>query len=346
MKISGAIGMIEIGSEFHNMKIKRGKGVHFPNNTTDQALLFCGRTAIETVLKNETSIKRAVLPSYCCDSMIQPFNNAGIEVSFYDVCYDNGIFIDLKIEEGIDCIVWCNYFGFKIEMPDLSDFKNNGGIVIEDITHSFFSQEQFNSQSDYLVASLRKWEPILCGGYCASLKGKIEYRPVIYPPESFLKQKRTAMEEKGKYLSGDKSINKNTFLDTFSENNSWLSRNYSSLCIDKQSNTILMTVDQQYERDIRRKNANVLYNGLKSDRVKFLFKQEDMDCPLFVPIIMENSRRKRIVSKLIKNRIYCPIHWPKPDVCTSNLYDMELSLVCDQRYNEKDMERILSVICE
>lgn len=28
----------------------------------------------------------------------------------------------------------------------------------------------------------------------------------------------------------------------------------------------------------------------------------------------------------------------------SNLYDMELSLICDQRYDESDMEKIVSVL--
>ena len=68
-----------------------------------------------------------------------------------------------------------------------------------------------------------------------------------------------------------------------------------------------------------------------------------MDCPIFVPILTTN--REAIRKKLIENEIYCPIHWPKPnDKCESNLYELELSLICDQRYNEADMQRIVDVI--
>ena len=52
---------------------------------------------------------------------------------------------------------------------------------------------------------------------------------------------------------------------------------------------------------------------------------------------------------LIRNGIYCPIHWAIPDEVrlnteTKKLYDEELSLVCDQRYCLGDMDRTLTTI--
>ena len=71
-----------------------------------------------------------------------------------------------------------------------------------------------------------------------------------------------------------------------------------------------------------------------------------MDCPLFVPIVVSKNRNK-VRQKLIEHKIYCPVHWPHPNVaCESNLYDLELSLVCDQRYTERDMERIIAVLSD
>ena len=92
---------------------------------------------------------------------------------------------------------------------------------------------------------------------------------------------------------------------------------------------------------IRRSNAHVLYKGLDG-LIQFLFSEEDMDCPLFVPVLLEH--RDQIRQVMIDNKIYCPVHWPKPDGCNSNLYDMELSLICDQRYGEEDMMRIVKVL--
>jgi hypothetical protein len=49
---------------------------------------------------------------------------------------------------------------------------------------------------------------------------------------------------------------------------------------------------------------------------------------------------------LIREQIYCPIHWPKSPYhgdC-GELYDRELSLICDQRYDLTDMARMVGVI--
>ena len=145
----------EIGSEFHKMPIETGKGLTFPHHGS---LVFSGRTAIEAVLDMLPDVQTALLPSYCCDSMIVPFRAAGIDVRFYDVNWDNGLKVEIK--GSADVLFWCNYFGFKIDMPGYA------GVIIEDITHSFLSERQYHKHSNFLVGSLRKWEPVICGGYC------------------------------------------------------------------------------------------------------------------------------------------------------------------------------------
>ena len=77
----------EIGSEFHKIPFEEGEGFEYP---IPGQLVFSGRTAIETVLKELPKAKKALLPSYCCESMIQPFLNAGIEIEFYPVNYIDG----------------------------------------------------------------------------------------------------------------------------------------------------------------------------------------------------------------------------------------------------------------
>lgn len=338
--------MVEIGSEFHEIDCGVGDGLQLPMDVSDYTYSFSGRTAIEIALKNEPNIHKALVPSYCCESMLQPFKDLGIDIEFFNVYYDNGLKIDLNIDSAIDCVLWCNYFGFDVNMPDFDEFQNRGGIVIEDITHSFFSKKQYHEQSQYLVASLRKWDPILCGGYCASRQNKLKFKPIRVPSEQFLHQKKNAMKLKKEYLSGHVKIEKEDFLKEFQENNEWIRENYSMLDIDGESKFFLQHVDQEFERMIRRKNVKTLYEGLKNSSIKFLFNLEQMDCPLFCPIIFEDGSRDLVKKTLIENEIYCPTHWPKPSLCQSNLYDIELSLVCDHRYNEFDMERIINTICK
>ena len=67
---------------------------------------------------------------------------------------------------------------------------------------------------------------------------------------------------------------------------------------------------------------------------------------MFVPILVDPHIRNDLRSYLINRAIYCPVHWPKSPyhgVC-NELYDMELSLVCDQRYDFADMDRVLQAI--
>lgn len=316
----------EIGSEFHRMPFENGHGLTFPR---PGSLVFSGRTAIEAVLLRLPDVHTALLPSYCCDSMIVPFRDAGIDVGFYKVGWDDGM--KVEIDGTADILLWCNYFGFKNNMPKYD------GVVIEDITHSLLSDISFHPRSDYLVASLRKWEPVNCGGYCSvKMDGEV-------PSDDFVLLKSAAMELKKKYLEDLDQKKKPQFLSMFGESNRWLAEHYSGLSIDPWSKEFFSRVDIDKQREKRRNNARALYEGL-SGKVQFLFPIEDMDCPLFVPILLSN--RDEVRAHLTKNEIYCPVHWPKPEGCESNIYDLELSLICDQRYGVEDMNQIVSVIQE
>lgn len=339
---------LEIGSEYSCLEIENGAGLNLPHDFADSCYTFSGRTAIETVLLNEPNIKKILVPSYCCNSMLEPIKKHNIELCFFYVGFQDELKIKLEITDDIDAILWCNYFGFKNLMPDLSAFIKCGGIVIEDITHSLFSESSYHIQSTYLVASIRKWIPILCGGYIASKKKSLKVKPKIYPSSEFLNLKIQAMLIKEKYLHDDISIDKNIFLKMFEESNDLLSKNYSGITIDTRSENIINTINQEKIVDQRRNNAMVLYNGIKeTNNISFLFKKSAMDCPLFVPIKVNNEYRDILRKRLVKNNIFCPIHWPKPFAeCESNLYDIEISLVCDQRYSEIDMMKIVRIINE
>lgn len=338
--------MIEIGSEFEKLEIENCNFFPEIEREYDTRFVFSGRTAIELVLLNEPNIKKALLPSYCCSSMIEPFIKRNIETSFYNVYYKNGLVIDLEIEQSVDCILWCNYYGFNTIMPNLENFTNKGGIIIEDITHSFLSDKISNIQSHYLVASLRKRTSVLCGGYVASRKKKLDTDNLTNPSKIFLEEKKLAMTMKADYLSGIRDIRKDEFLRIFAKTNERIKENYYNLSIDDYSKSIFLNADYARYRNVRRSNARVLYDELSDcNDIKFLFPLDKMDCPLFVPTIIDNGIRDELRKELNKNYIYCPIHWPKPEFdCESNLYDLELSLVCDQRYGYKEMIKIAQVI--
>lgn len=80
-----------------------------------------------------------------------------------------------------------------------------------------------------------------------------------------------------------------------------------------------------------------------------MFQYRNNSVPLFVPILVKKEVRNSLRDYLINNKVYCPIHWPKSHSLPSFMradvfYDSELSLVCDQRYDERQMEKVVNLI--
>ena len=140
----------------------------------DRRFTLSGRTAIYYCLKNiicKRKIMKAYVPSYCCDSMIEPFLEFGIEIEYYRVYFDGGLKYDIEIREDVDLFLAMNYFGYSSTNMDqyIKKYKEQGTIVLEDITHSMFSTKRYSENSDYLIGSLRKWMPVLSGGIAISM---------------------------------------------------------------------------------------------------------------------------------------------------------------------------------
>ena len=97
----------------------------------------------------------------------------------------------------------------------------------------------------------------------------------------------------------------------------------------------------------RRSNATILMEAFKD---WLLFPElKDGNCPMFVPILVPERKRNELRQYLIENEIYCPVHWPLSSYHVLEdrerfIYDNELSLVCDQRYDKNDMARIVEAI--
>ena len=81
--------MREIGSEFWLKDIPTQHIEDLPqwlNVGDDRQFLLSGRTAIDFVLEDiSQDISCVYMPSYCCESILQPFVDKEIHIEFYDV---------------------------------------------------------------------------------------------------------------------------------------------------------------------------------------------------------------------------------------------------------------------
>lgn len=329
----------EIGSEFWNVECTTKDNELFPPDTM---WFMSGRSALRFCIENikeRHEVKTAELPSWCCDSIILPFIEAGIEVNFYSVSFNQS---GLTISPTFDCdiVFLMDFFGYDCGTEFLQP-KGNTAIVIRDMTHSLFNKRY--QDADYYFGSLRKWSGIWTGGYAWSKHIWQKEKNVLQLSSEYVNLRKHAMSEKELYVLG-KNPNK-TYLSLFSQ---------AEGVLDTDS-----TVRESCERDIsasrkldwkrikrkRQENAGYLLEKLNLD---FIFPSiQDNDCPMFVPVFIDN--RDEFRKYMIKNRIYLPVHWPLSkfhslDRDFRELYNNTISLVCDQRYGIADMQRIVSFV--
>ena len=344
----------EIGSYFwlsKNDMISDKNRVTFLPKTEDSSFTFSGRTAIEIALrdamKNKT-IRKAYVPSYCCVSMLQSFIDNGIKYEFYEVSIENGkIKYEIDAHKECDLILFMRYFSMECcdENKALSVMKSRGVVVVEDITHSLLSEMPYLGVSDYLVASLRKWFAIPTGGWVAKTTGNLEIKPNI-DSNSTVSEKIDGMDMKNRYMSGEK-VSKEEFLKINASFDNDLIHVDRMLKLDDMSLAILGNLNIEDIKSQRRKNATMIKN-LLSDIEEITLPDIDLlkETPLFYPVFLRTEDRDLLRKYLIENGMYCPVHWPEVMGANAGIRANELSLICDQRYTEKDMIALCECIHE
>ena len=339
--------MKEIGSEFWKIEIdNHNNDLNYYNIGKDIKFLMSGRTAIDYVLNEIIDDKKIVyMPEYCCESMVQPFIDNGYEITYYGTNLVNRKY-NINFDKDISIFFAMSYFGYNDSNMDyyIKKMRKKNVIVIEDITHRLLCKKNHCKYSNYLIASLRKWFPICCGGIAINMNGKFKSDTGSYEVyNELIDYKRKAMELKKKYIS-DEINEKDEYLKLFNKCEEMFS-NYKLKSIDNASIYVLSKLDYYLIREKRIDNLKIIESKLRGNRkIRLLYKYKKGDCPLFVPILINN--RDSIRKKLIEKNIYCPVHWPKFNSCKNEVYDKELSLICDQRYTTMDIEQYIDELIE
>lgn len=349
------MNMREIGSEFWTgCTPLDGSGVAelLPAGMESRYTL-CGRTALELVIRDAMPVRSAYLPSYCCHTMIEPFTAKGIAVKFYDVFFtDNGIGTAFDENNDCDLVFLMDYFGFrdKKTMILAAEQKANGKVVVYDATHAMFCENMDYSACDYVFGSFRKWFGVNAG-FCAK-RGSWKNFPELTQNAAYTSKRNTAFGDKQQFMAG-KPIDKAVFLDAFSQAEESLETDYIGYGPDEESLKILQAVNVDFIRKRRRENAVFAIAGINENPalpVHSPYRQVNTgECPLFVPLQAARDFRTDLRYRLIESRVYLPIHWPLSNLHEINavskeIYDTELSFVCDQRYTLQDMLRALKII--
>jgi dTDP-4-amino-4,6-dideoxygalactose transaminase len=348
----------EIGSIFWYVETKAGN-YNMIENGYDSCYLLSGRTSLDYIIKDikdKHEFNTVYMPSYCCRSMIEPFLKYNIEVVFYDVVVDkkNGYRYNIDINTKCDAILVMQYFGFRCEeIENIVDlYKKKGKIVIEDATHSIFSENPYSRLSDYIYASLRKWSGFAAGAVALKTGSNFTANKTMVVNEDYINTNKQIMMMKKQYIEEEKSI-KEDFMRRYKLCEEALYKDYQAFTITDELMNIIRELDLEKIKKQRNRNASQLIGALSGNKtVRSIYKFiSDGDCPFYVPIYIAKDKRDKLKSFLSSKQIYCPSHWyfsahHNVSKDAISLYENSLSLVCDQRYGSDDMKKIADAVDE
>lgn len=344
--------MIEIGSEFMTNSVNMGDNDYIILTNCQKRYVLSGRTGLYLIsqeLKEKSEIFSIALPDYCCGSMVMPFAIQKFNIFFYSAFDLENIYF----RKNIDSVLIMDYFGFLSDKTYkfAKKCKDEGKTIIIDATQTAFSKSKTYEIADYIVVSYRKWFDCLCA-VVYSRDGFITYEYSKHN-EEYNKEWRIAAELKAQYMKNETG-NKQFYLNLFAKANSSLGKNYIGYKANESEILRLENSDSCSIRKIRRNNANFLIDAVKKISHKYNIQLlydhlGDEDCPLFVPILVDEKRRNEIRYKLIEKGIYCPVHWPidvKYPYIETAYHKREISLICDQRYDVEAMNREVLILLE
>jgi dTDP-4-amino-4,6-dideoxygalactose transaminase len=316
---------------------------------------LCGRTALEHIVEIlvKQGKKTAYLPSYCCHTMIEPFLTHGMEVKFYDIEITPYGISRKNVDDDYEAILLMDYFGHTdAETIEIARRENSKGkITIYDATHSMNSPVD-TTPYDFVYGSYRKWVDINCG--FLAWKEELSHGEITQNDnyQVYSSVREMLFDLKADFINGGKT-SKDDFLPLIEKAETILEEQYHHKMPDKRSIEVLKRTDASYVKIRRMENARVLteaINDMNDERVRCITPVlNTADVPLFIPVIVAPTCRNSLRRYLIENQIYCPVHWPVSELHSimpgsKQLFESELSLICDQRYDSSDMNRIAETI--
>ena len=321
--------------------------------TPNSILYASGRGALKAILEHAIPKKNGVvlLPDYVCESVPDTVSEIGLKCIFYHI--KSGFMPDcidlIRKLKNVKAVVIINYFGMISEevIEDvIKNIKKNNPevkVIVDDVQNLFGIENEHNC--DYAFTSYRKWLPVPDGAIAIWNHSNRQERLILdFPNES---AKFSKYKFAGNVLKNYRNIiGDDICLELLKKGEELVQEDISCSALTWTVTAVEKT-DLSRIQEKRKRNAQILHDGLVSMGIYHCYSEAST--PLFVPIVLQRGRDK-IRQLMAENSIFCPIHWD----CSWNLrYGIEgenelscteLSLICDQRYEEQDMVRELEIL--
>jgi len=338
--IGGQIG-------YDNLSIKKS------NILEKKQIISNGRSALYLILnKIKKRINTVYIPSYLCESIIQPIKEIGLKYKFYKIRKKFNFELPHKKNSAV---IFLNYFG--INNKKTKNIRNNTKdniYYIKDCTHDIFSKKRnfknFNKKDIFRFASIKKYIPFPVGAITNidNLKLGNQNKSDNSIIEKFFK----TLKDRNKYFASPqkkidlkfeyKLLRKQSNFKKY-ENKKILKNNISNQIKNKiikyDLNKILKARDKNF----------IFYKKNFNKKIKIISKN---NCyPLNITILLKKNEKKKVIELIKKHRIFATTLWPLPkqiktkkfkysDILSNRL----ISIPIDHRYNKKDIEFVISII--
>ena len=292
--------------------------------------LNSGRHALEYILCQLWNKARLIyIPYYTCDVVLEPIRRLNIGYQFYHIDENLEIKHLPDLSDG-HYLIANNYFGIKDEY--ISYLHNElGSKLIVDNAQAYFAKEQFGLKAFF---SPRKFVGIPDGGFaCTSEETELEI------PKDFSADRSTHLLRRIDSGAG-------TGYKEFKENSQKLSEEPMKI-MSELTCRILGAIDFDEVKYRRRYNFDYLHQALASTNLLDIPDTRSFACPMVYPY---RTKKRDLRARLLANDIFVAKYWPNVlEWCDAKSIEHSLAqeiipLPIDQRYDLKDMDRILNII--
>lgn len=319
-KSSGML-MDAIGGYF---ELELRKSEHFHKNALR---LNTARNCFEYILLARKYTK-VYIPYYTCEVMLQPLYKHGVCYEFYSL-NDRLEPIEIPQLHPNEAYLYTNYYGLKQSCVEFLA-RIYGNQLIVDNAQAFFAPRIDGIDTLY---SPRKFLGVPDGGY---LYTDIVLQQDFVIDESYhriqhLLIRMEAGAEKGypMFKKADESLDNQPI-------------HKMSILTER----ILQNADYPYIIKKRKENFSILRQSL-SESNKLAIEEDDNAVPMIYPYLTKDCTLR---NRLIENKIFVATYWQNVfDWCSSDSFEYKLAenmipLPIDQRYAQKDIDKILKII--
>ena len=316
-----------------------------PFLTGNSVLMANARSGIAFLIER-LSPAHVWMPSYFCDHVLKIVKERAAAIRYYEVnaclAIPSSAWVD-DVREN-DLVVMVDYFGFPCDSGIKKQVKERGARLLEDASQALLS-EGVGGYSDFVLFSPRKFLGVPDGGVLVIRQGSLpETVSLQDSPIEWWQKSLIASVLRSEF---DRHGGSRRWFELFRE--AEVQAPVGAYAMSDVSGMLLRHgFDFVKIAGQRVKNYTALAHEL-GDYALFPIVPPDV-VPVGFPVRVAD--RDRIRQKFFNHAIYPPVHWPIQGVVPDEYRDSHvlsseiMTIPCDQRYREQDMDRIITVFME